>query len=166
MSNLTYQQQFVFDRIFANNEKFAQLNNDMKGRANFITAASTAIVGIITAAKFLPSSNTSEGYEFILLALVCLCSVGIYWFAALLWKGGNTALTGTNNIDVLYDSYISKDADVAYCNALIDLCSAFEQNERGNARLGRLLDQMIAFFIAQLSLLAISIGWASVANLM
>jgi uncharacterized protein (DUF1501 family) len=111
LSEITYHQRFVFDRIIANNEMFARLNNDMKGRASFITAASTAIVGIITAARFLPSSSTNQGFEFILLALVCLCSVGIYWFAALLWKSGNTALTGTSNMDVLYDSYISKEPD-------------------------------------------------------
>lgn len=166
MSDLTFQQRLVFDRIFENNNKFIQLNNDMRGRASFVTAASTAIVGIITAAKFLPNSSASDGFEFILLALVCSSSIGIYWIAALLWKGGNTALTGTHDIDVLYDSYISVDADIAYCNALKDLCSAFEQNEKDNARRGRLLDRMIMFFIFQLLFLVVSIAWTSVASLL
>lgn len=166
MSDLTYQQRAIFERISVNNEKFAQLNNDMKGRANFLTAASTAIIGIITAAKFLPDSNASAGYEFILLSLVCLCSIGIYWFAALIWKGGNTALTGTSNLDKLYDSYINKDADVSYGNMLADLCKAFDQNELNNATRGRYLDRMVMFFICQLAFLAVSIGWASYAALL
>lgn len=166
MSDLTYQQRLVFDRIFAHNEKFFQLNGDIKSRASFITTASTAIVGIITAAKFLPSSNVGEGHEFILLSLVCLCSVGIYWFAALVWKGVNTDLPGACDIDILYNEYISKDIDTAYCNALKDLCCAFEKNKGHNATIGRLLDRIVYFFIAQLSLLAISIGSGSVAGLL
>ncbi|GAB3380805.1 hypothetical protein NCG89_00825 [Spongiibacter taiwanensis] len=166
MGGISYQQRVIFERVSENNEKFARLNNDMKNRANFITAASTAIVGIITAAKFLPDSASSRGFEFAFLSLVCLCSIGIYWFAALIWKGGNTALTGTFDVDKLYDSYISKDIDVAYCNMLTDLCSAFEQNEKENAARGRYLDRMVQFFILQLVFLAISIGWASFASLL
>jgi len=166
MGDLSYQQRAIFERLADNNEKFSQLNNDMKSRANFLTAASTAIVGIITAAKFLPSSIASTGYEFILLSFVCLCSIGIYWFAALIWKGGNTALAGTSNLDRLYDSYIGLDADTAYGNMLSDLCSTFDQNERGNAARGRYLDRMVIFFICQLIFLALSVGWASYAALL
>ncbi|MGY8873279.1 MAG: hypothetical protein ACKVJE_22870 [Pseudomonadales bacterium] len=165
MSDLTYQQRSVFERLSENNNKFAQLNNDMRNRANFLTAASTAIVAIITAAKFLPNTIASDGYEFILLSLVCLCSIGIYWFAALIWKGGNTTLTGTSNLEKLYGSYINKDVDVAYCNMLADLCVAFDQNKIGNSVKGRYLDWMVIFFILQLGFLALSIGWASFAAL-
>lgn len=166
MNDLTYQQDAVFKRLSANNERFAQLNNDIKSRANFLTAASTAIVGIITAAKFLPNSISSDGFEFILLSLVCLCSIGIYWFAALLWKGGNTELTGTSDLDMLYESYIGKEADTAYCNMLADLCAAFEQNKKENVLRGKHLDKIVLFFIFQLSFLALSIGWASFAALL
>ncbi len=166
MSGLTYQQKLVFDRLFANNEKIAQLNNDMKSRASFITAASTLIVGIITAAKFLPSTSSSDGVEFFLLALVCLCSVGIYWFAALLWKGGNMALSGTGDIDALYDQYISQDLDAAFGNALKDLGNTFEMNQEDNAARGRLLDKIVYFFIAQLALLALSISLPTITNIL
>ncbi|MBN4075430.1 MAG: hypothetical protein COA71_11900 [SAR86 cluster bacterium] len=165
MGDLSYQQRAVFERLSVNNEKFTQLNNDMKTRANFLTAASTAIVGIITASKFLPESSSSTGIEFILLSFVCLCSIGIYWFAAMIWKGGNTALTGPSDLDKLYNSYINKDADATYGNMLSDLCEAFDQNEQENAARGRCLDRMVMFFIFQLIFLAISIGWASYAAL-
>jgi len=133
----------------------------MRNRANFLTAASTAIVGIVTAAKFLPSSISGTGYEFIFLSMVCLCSIGIYWFAALIWKGGNTALAGGSNLDELYRSYINKDADVTFCNMLSDLCAAFDLNEQDNAAKGRYLDNMVKFFIFQLIFLSLAIGWAS-----
>jgi hypothetical protein len=100
-------------------------------------------VGIITAAKFLPNSNGGNGAEFLLLALVCLCSIGIYWFAAIIWKGGETKLTGTPDIDVLYESYIGLEKDTAYCNFLADLCSAFEDNQKDNQKRGNFLDMMV-----------------------
>lgn len=166
MGDLTYQQRAIYERLADNNERFSQFNNDIKNRANFLTAASTAIVGIITAAKFLPNSTASNGYEFILLSLVCLCSIGIYWFAALIWQGGVTDLAGTSNLDGLYDSYISKDQDTAYCNMLSDLCEAFKKNKAANTLRGRRLDIIVMFFILQLALLAVSIGWASFATIL
>lgn len=161
MSGLTYQQNAVLERLQRNNEMFLQLNNDIKGRANFLIAASTSIVGIITAAKFLPDTSASEGAEFVLLSLVCLCSIGIYWYASLIWKGGHTALDGTDNVDALYDSYINKERDVAYCNMLSDLCTAFGNNRNENLSRGGNLEIMVKIFMAQLFFLALSVGWTS-----
>ena len=161
MSGLTYQQNAVLERLQRNNEMFLQLNNDIKGRANFLITASTSIVGVITAAKFLPNTTASEGAEFVLLSLVCLCSIGIYWYASLIWKGGYTALDGSNDVDTLYDSYISKEIDVAYCNMLSDLCTAFDNNRNENLSRGENLETMVKIFMTQLFLLALSVGWTS-----
>jgi hypothetical protein len=161
MSGLTYQQNAVLERLKRNNEIFLQLNSDIKGRANFLIAASTSIVGVITAAKFLPNTATSEGTEFLLLSLVCLCSIGIYWYASLIWKGGYTALDGSDNVDTLYDSYINKERDIAYCNMLSDLCTAFRNNKKENLSRGKNLEIMVNIFMAQLFFLALSVGWTS-----
>lgn len=165
MSDLTYQQKFVIERLAAGNEKVLAMNDAIRGRANFVTGASTAIVGLITAAKFLPANNDSSGVEFIFLAIVCLCSVAIYWLAALVWKGGKMTVPGGTNIDALYDSYISKEPDVAYGNFLSDLSKSMEENVRENALQAARLDRMIIAFISQLFFLALSIAWASVAVL-
>ncbi|MCQ3829279.1 hypothetical protein HXX02_07460 [Microbulbifer elongatus] len=164
MSELTYQQKMVFDRLTAGNERITSLNEAIRGRANFITAASTAIVGLITAAKFIPKEHSGTGIEYILLASVCIFSVAIYWLAALIWKGGATSISGSTDVDFLYDSYIGKNSDAAYCNFLSDLCKCMDENREENALQGRRLDRMILVFILQLSILALSIGWTSIAS--
>lgn len=161
MGELTYQQKVVFDRAISSNDRILAMNDAIRGRANFVTAGSTAIVGLVTAAKFLPTSNTSDGMENLLLALVCICSVAIYWLAALIWKGGETSLTGSTNIDTLYRSYISVNMDVAYCNFLQDLCKATDDNIKENKLQSSRLGRMIFAFIVQLALLALTIGWSS-----
>ncbi len=93
MSGLIYQQKLVFDRAQQGNEKIMSMNEAIRGRANFVTAASTAIVGLITAAKFLPAESSGSNAESLLLAAVYVASIAIYWLAALVWKGGETALT-------------------------------------------------------------------------
>ena len=164
MSDLTYQQKLVFERLSANHEMLITMDKELKSRTTYITTASTAIVGIITAAKFLPENSSGEGFEFILLALVCLLSVGVYGFAALIWRGGVTVLPGHADLDQLYEGYISKAADSAYCNALSDLCFAFEANLKDNMRRGRLLDGLVICFVAQLGILAIAISYSSIAS--
>ena len=72
---------------------------------------------------------------------------------------------GGTNIDALYDSYISKEPDVAYGNFLSDLSKSMEENVRENALQAARLDRMIIAFISQLFFLALSIAWASVAVL-
>jgi len=162
MSDLTYQQKIVFERAKEGNDKILVMNDAIRGRANFVTAASTAIIGLITAAKFLPADTSGGNSESLLLAGVCICSVGIYWLAALIWKGGETSLSGTTDVDFLYSSYISKSEDVAYCNFLQDVCEATEKNIEENTLQSSRLGRMIFAFIVQLSLLALSIAWSSI----
>lgn len=162
MSDLTYQQRTAFDRLQSGNDKILAMNEAIRGRASFVTGASTAIVGLITAAKFLPENNHGYGVEFILLALVCVCSVAIYWLAALIWEGGETSISGTTDVNFLYDSYISKDIDVAYCNFATDLCQAMEHNKSENTLQAKRLSRMIFAFIVQLMFLALSIAWSSI----
>jgi len=161
MDNLTYQQKVVFNRAIAGNDRILAMNDAIRSRANFVTTGSTAIVGLVTAAKFLPSGNTDDSIEYLFLALVCICSVAIYWLVALIWRGGETSLSGTTDVDILYRSYISVDMDVAYCNFLQDLCRATEENIKENTLQASRLGRMIFAFIVQLALLALSIGWSS-----
>lgn len=164
MSDLSYQQKIVLERLNAGNERIISLNDGIRGKANFITTASTAVVGLITAAKFLPAGKPGAGTEYILLALVCLFSVFIYWLAALVWKGGATTISGTTNVDLLYESYIGKNLDVAYCNFLTDLCKSMDENRAENGLQATRLDRMVVAFIVQLAFLALSIAWTSIAG--
>jgi hypothetical protein len=162
MTNLTYQQQFVLERLIKANEKVVENSTALRVRANFVTAASTVIVGLITTAKFLPKSVPDKSSELILLALVCLCSIGIYFFAALIWKGGTTELASTSDVDKLYDSYIAQDEDNAYHNFLVDEAAAFDKNRQENYHQAKRLDYLVWAFMLQLFLLATAIGWSSV----
>ncbi len=164
MSELSYQQNLVYERLQKGNEKVLAANEAIKGRASFVTGASTVVVGLITAAKYLPSSADSQGFEYILLAMVCACSISIYWFAALVWKGGKTSIPGGTDIDFLYDSYIGKKVDEAYCNFLADLCKAKNENSEENTMQAKRLDNMILAFMAQLALLALAIAWTSLVD--
>jgi hypothetical protein len=161
MSELTYQQSVVYERLQNDNEKVLTSNEAIKSRASFVTGASTAVVGLITAAKYLPSSGDSQGFEYILLAMVCACSIAISWFAALVWKGGKTSIAGSADIDFLYEAYIGKNADEAYCNFLADLCQTKIENSAENTAQAKRLDKMICAFIVQLALLSVAIAWTS-----
>ena len=162
---LSYQQNSVFERLTENNAIVRDMNAAIRGRANFLTAASTAIVGLIAAAKFLPSGHENLGVEYVLLALVCLCSVGMYWRAALIWRSENTELPGTCNLDKLYSAYIGQEIDVAFHNLLSDLCEAVDKNLLVNQKKASHLDAMVRIFMIQLTLLAISVAWGPLTHL-
>jgi len=159
MTDLTYQQISVLDRAKENNRAVALFNADIRRRATFVTGASTAIVGLITAARFLPSREGDQGVELALLGLVCLCSVAMYGLAAAVWRSGEAFLPGRAHIDSLYKSFISADLDTAYHNLLQDECAAMNLNTAANSDRARLFDWIVGVFMVQLSLLALAISW-------
>ena len=166
MSDLSYQQKAVFDRIEINNERVLASTNSFRLRATAVTTSSAILVGLITSAKYLPDSNNNAGVEFILLALACLMSIGIVVLASLIWRHGEFQTPGGSDVDKLYDSYISKEEDTAYANLLIDACHAFEANRTENKMQGKRFDRIIYVFIFQLFVLATSVGWSSICALL
>lgn len=163
MSELTYQQQAVYARLESANEEIKSLNMAMRSRASFIAAASTAIVALITTAKFLPASGVSNNVESFLLALVCLCSIVLYFFVSLIWRGAEVFHAGSSDHKVLYNEYLLKDLSVAYGNMLVDLCHVKQQNAAENRNKSRQLNWVIIVFMIQLLLLALAIAWSSIA---
>ena len=73
--------------------------NDLNKRATLITGASSIIVGIVAAAKFLPERSASFSVESALLGVVCGCSVVMYWYAVQVWRASLKAMPGTTDVD-------------------------------------------------------------------
>lgn len=164
MSNLNYQQIAVFERVSNNNETVKDHNAGMRGRASLVATASAAVVGLVTAAEFLPGSSENNGIGLAILSLTYLCTVAIYFFTAQVWKTGITSLPGGFDLDHLYDAYISQDEDQAYANLLKDECEAFRINTQENDRKGSALNRAVNVFILQLLILALSIGVSAIGN--
>ena len=165
-SVLNYQQQMVMERVSDNWGKTLKYNDDLDKRATLVTATSSIIVGIVTAAKFLPEHEDGLTAESVLLGLVCLCSVAMYFFALDVIRANHRAMPGSTDPNVLFDDYISLDADVAYNNSLIDLCDALGFCIKENDRKASALENIVLVFQCQLFLLAGAIAWSGIASVL
>ncbi len=162
MSELTQQQVMVYERLLAGHDLVCESNRGLVGRANALLLASSVVIGVVVAARFLPDSTPSGfAVEYLLLGLVCLCSVVMHGFALMLWRGGLTMVPGTLSVDELYDDYIGQELDDAYYNLLRDLCGTIADNQALGMRLGRYLDGIVIGFISQLVFLFSAIAWGS-----
>ena len=94
----------------------------------------------------MPEQSAGSGVESVLLGLVCLLSVGLYWCAAEALTPGETWQPGSNDTDVLYDEYLSKDEQEAYNNFLIDLCAVNDKAAEANRRAAAALERVIWVF--------------------
>jgi hypothetical protein len=166
MSERTYQQKLVWDRLCENFETVSSLNEKLESRATLITTSSAAIVGIVTAAKFLPSTAPqSFGIESVLLAVVCSCAIAMFWYGSRVWIPREKAIPGSTNPTVLYEQYIVLPEDVAFNNALIDLGHAVNVGIQANDVKANAVISMIHVLQLQLLLLAVAIGWSGCAAL-
>ena len=156
MNQLSYQQETVMRQVEHELTALREFSGRLRGRIMLVCAASAAIVGIVTAARFLPP-QTFGGVESLLLSLVCISSVVLYWFAADSLMPAETPLRGFNDTDVLYDEYLSKSEEVAYNNFLIDACHANDKAYQINQRHGVALRRVIWVFKAQVVLLAMAV---------
>ena len=156
MNQLSYQQETVMRQVEHELTALREFSGRLRGRIMLVCTASAAIVGIVTAARFLPP-QTFGGVESLLLSLVCISSVVLYWFAADSLMPAETPLRGFNDTDVLYDEYLSKSEEVAYNNFLIDACQANDKAYQINQRHGVALRRVIWAFKAQVVLLAIAV---------
>ena len=159
----TYQQQIVEERLLDNWEKTVKYNDDLDRRTTVITSASTIVVGIVAAGKFLPDHSKALSVESVLLGLVCLASVVMYWFATQVWGASLKAMPGSHDVNELYEQYIAKSEDEAYNNSLIDLAYALRGCVYENARKSNLVDNVVKTFQVQLALLALAIAWTGIA---
>jgi hypothetical protein len=164
-ADLTYQQNVVYNRLDETLKFSRESFRGIRSRATLVCAASTTIVGIITAAKFLPKSAAESNPETVLLGLVCICSIFIYRGAGKLWGSAAAEDAGTTDTNRLFDEYLSKDKGTAYNNFLIDLAATVKSEVKANRDIGDQLDRIILAFQWQLGLLAGAILWPALAAL-
>lgn len=162
---LTYQQQLVFERLQDTWERILKYNEDLDKRATLITAASSVIVGIVAAAKFLPKENNSSDFESVLLGCVCGASVLMYWNASIVWSLTKKPMPGTFNVRELYEEYIAQDENTAFNNALIDLSDAVKVCTEENMKKSQFVDNITLWFRIQIGILGFSIAWAGISNI-
>ncbi|MGB1091471.1 MAG: hypothetical protein ACPGYX_05060 [Oceanobacter sp.] len=158
MEGLNYQQDSVLKYVSGARKSTLEHIQGMRKRATLVTAASTTIVGVISAANYLPkefkSLDLSSG---ILLSLVTLLTVVMFFFTSEIWKTIDTPLVGHTDTDKLFDDYLAVDKDTAYNNFLIDECAALQMALDLNLKLANTFRKLIWAFQIQLALLALSI---------
>lgn len=164
MANQTWQQQFVFKRLQENLDSVTRFNEKLDSRATLITGASSVIVGIVVAARFLPQQVTdARRIETFLLGIVCLFSVGMFWFAARAWSFNSKSLPGSDDVSELYDQYIALSMNDAFNHALIDSAWALKRSVAVNVTKGNAVEKMLRLFQYQIGVLALAIGWSGIA---
>lgn len=162
---LSYQQNLVFDRLVDTWEKTLEYNDDLDKRTTLITGASSIVVGIVAAAKFLPEHANGFSVESVLLGVVCMGSVLMYWYAIDVWRASLKAMPGTTSVDVLFDQYIALSKDVAYNNALIDLTAALEKCVEENRRKSERVEKIVRVFQFQIAMLGTAIASSGIVAL-
>ena len=165
MTELTYQQSTVMELAKARLNTLYEFNAALRKRVAMVCAASTAIVGIVSAAKFLPVRVSGPDVESLLLGLVSLLTVAMYWFAAKALAPRVAPIPGIGDTDVLYEQYLSRGVEEAYNNFLIDICSACEVALSENETNGKSLRRVLMVFQTQIAVLALAIAWSGVAVL-
>ena len=161
----SYQQQLVAKRLHDNWEKTLKYNDDLDKRATLITSASSIVVGIVAAAKFLPNHSSSFSVESVLLGVVCLCSVVMYWYAIQVWRTSLKAMPGTTDVMALYEQYIALSEDEAYNNGLIDLSHALSECVAENERKAGMVEKVVRVLQVQVALLGVAIAWSGISSL-
>jgi hypothetical protein len=160
MSNeLSYQQETVYNRLEEMLKFIRESFNKIRAKGTLICGASTTLVGVITAAEFLPDTATELSVGTVLLGMVCLCSVVMYHQVAKLWRPSVASIAGSTDTDILFDQYLSKDAVTAYNNFLIDLSETVEREIKANTDVAFQLERIVLTFQCQIGLLAVAILW-------
>lgn len=157
MSELTYQQISIFERLKENNQKVVDRTEAMRRRGTLVTASSTVVIGLATSANFLPSSSNPGFLSGLFLTAACLLSVFMYFFASRLWSKGGESLPGGTDIEKWYERFISKECDDAYFNFLKDLKGSYLKNIKENEAQADRFDSMVYLFMGQLFLLGLSV---------
>jgi hypothetical protein len=166
MGERTYQQKLVWDRLCGNFATISELNEKLDSRATLVTTSSAAIVGIVTAAKFLPSTaNVSLNVESVLLGVVCCCAIAMFRYGARVWIPHQKAVAGSPDPNVLYEQYIALSEDDAFNNALIDMGEAVKVGIAANNAKADAVTSMACVLQVQLLLLAVAIAWSGIVAL-
>jgi len=154
----------VFQQARENLATALEFNEMLRKRIGVVCVSSTALVGIISAAKFLPESTTGYNVESILLGLVCLASVAIYWFAAKAYSPSIAPLPGPDSYERWYEGYLVKgDEGLAYSKMLSDYSYVTQTLLSQNKHFGWCLRGAISAFIAQLFVLSLAVAWSGLA---
>lgn len=159
MFTLNYQQQTVMERVQRQLDVLYECNEALRKKTITVCTISTAIVGIVSAAKFLPDHSTGFDVESILLSIVVFLSALMYLFATAALLPGKAPIPGSRDTDELFDEFLVQDGETAFNNFLIDSCEAcniaFDQNATNEKNLKRVL---ITLQI-QICVLALAVGW-------
>lgn len=151
----------VFQQARENLSTALEFNEMLRKRIGVVCVSSTALVGVISAARFLPEATTGHNVESVLLGLVCLATVAIYWFAAKAYSPSIAPLPGPASYERWFYGYLEKDdSGHAYSKMLTDCCHVTQTLLDQNALFGKCLRRAVFAFSIQLTLLSVAIAWS------
>jgi hypothetical protein len=155
LSEYKMQREFVVQRLRDSIEFVHKLNAKLETRASIITAGSAALVGIVSAAEFLPKTQSTSTLESTCLGVVVLCTVIMFFFASKVWSPSDKVIPGTTDVQKLYEKFLSQDETVATNNAIIDLAASLEKMRDVNNQKSESVEAMI--MIVQVQFMALGV---------
>ena len=142
-----------------------QNSDRLDARVSLITVTSSAIVGIVMAAKFIPEhASKTLTFESLLLGAVCVCSLIIYRNAAKAWMANVKTMPGSLDAQELHDELIDQSDEMCYTVALMDRSAATQSSLEVNGMKGAAVNSMLLAFQCQLGFLAAAVAWSGLAG--
>ena len=159
MSDLTYQQQVVFEQQQFALKTLWEANDKLDDKGNVLITGASIIVGLVAGTNFFISPSVSiNGLSALIFAVFFLILV----FASKLWSPQTMITPGPDDVDELYRSYISCELDDAYYQVVIDIANAVKKARIANNDKARWLSWMIWSLQAQMVLLIFALVWLMV----
>ena len=155
-SELTYQQNMVWDRLHDGLKSIEQANESLESKAGKILAGSASFVSALGILKMLPNiAGTISLVDGVAMLLLCVLTAVMCWFGSRMWCPSPMHFPGDSDTDALYEEYLAKEKDVAFNNALIDSASAFEIAVSANKEKSRNVWHMVTVLQVQIVVLGV-----------
>lgn len=153
-SELTYQQNMVWDRLHDGLKAIEQANDSLEAKGGKIIAGSASFVSALGILKMLPNiAGPISWLDGVAMLLLCVLTAVLCWFGSKMWCPSQICIPGDSNTDALYEEYLGLEKDVAFNNALIDSASAFEIAVSTNKEKSRNVWRMVIVLQVQIVVL-------------
>ena len=158
-SEITYQQNLVWEKVTDGLRKADAANASLESKASTLLGGSAAAVAFIVGVHAMPSSfGNLSGWDVLCLGLLCLSVIAMYCCATCAWKPWTLSIPVTSDTDKLYEEYIAKDQHTAFNNALIDAADCFKDTVEENQRKAQAVKWMFLVLQIQMLLLAVTVA--------
>jgi hypothetical protein len=138
-----------------------------------LVTASGVITGLVSAAAFLPYGAafkvSSISFQLVMPILLLVGLMAMFLLiltkAAKMWSPKMVMAPGSQDVEAMYEKYISQGPDMAFNKALIDLVHSVELAQKVNNQKIDGLNWLVRLLQAQVLLLIVTVLWAPIAQI-